>query len=116
MVDRDGYRGVGRPSFNVKTIRINSYFSPIFCVKFLFFSYFFTLEIPIFLFFDLGSRLTPCNWGESLSDGLPLARLKAHEQNFKQIRILKFETNLTLIRVKPVKTFECCDMIAPLQC
>ena len=28
---------------------INSYFPPIFCVKFLFFSYFFTLEIPIFL-------------------------------------------------------------------
>ena len=50
-MDWDGYRGVGRPSFNVKTIRINSYFAPIFCVKFLFFSYFFTLEIPIFLFF-----------------------------------------------------------------
>ena len=40
VVDWDGYRGVGRPSFNVKTIRINSYFPPIFCVKFLFFSYF----------------------------------------------------------------------------
>ena len=63
MVDRDGYRGVGRPSFNVKTIRINSYFPPIFCVKFLFFSYFFTLEIPIFLFFDLGSRLIPWHSG-----------------------------------------------------
>ena len=30
MVDGDGYRGVGRPSFNVKTIGINSYFPPIF--------------------------------------------------------------------------------------
>ena len=36
MVDWDGYRGVGRPSFNVKTVGINSYFPPIFCVKFLF--------------------------------------------------------------------------------
>ena len=26
-------KGVGMPSFNVKTIRINSYFPPIFCVK-----------------------------------------------------------------------------------
>ena len=51
VADWDGYRGVGRPSFNVKTIRINSYFPPIFWVKFLFFSYFFTLKIPIFLFF-----------------------------------------------------------------
>ena len=51
VVDWDGYSGVGRPSFNVKTIRINSYFPPIFCVKFQFSPIFFTLGIPIFLFF-----------------------------------------------------------------
>ena len=71
MVDRDGYRGVGRPSFNVKTIRINSYFPPIFShLKFLF-SY----------FFDPGSRLTPLyrispNMAPSLIMAPPLFRAK----------------------------------------
>ena len=41
VVDHDGYRGVGRPS---------SYFHYILLVKFLFYSYFLTPEIPIFLF------------------------------------------------------------------
>ena len=61
-----GYKGVWRTFCNVKTIGINSYFPPIFCVKFLFSSYFFTLEIPIFLFFDPGSCLTP--WPRSFGN------------------------------------------------